>query len=351
MPAERVAIGEDGVRRGLLNMVAALAAGLAVGAAAQAHHSAAQFDTTKDIEIEGVVTEFDWKNPHIYMTIETTGPDGAAVTQEIEAGSGSVLLPLGLTRRSVAAGEHVVIRANPNRAGPGHTVLGRTLTKDDGTVLPLYITERSVLAPNEELADSIAGRWFSPFSNFGALAGARRSWTLTEEAQDQIAAFDTKTDSTQAECIPIGAPALMVYPVLTAIDVGEDTVTIDVDWMGAERVVHLDQAEHPADLEPSLHGHSIGHWEGDTLVVDTIGFTPHREGFGFGMPSSAGKHLVERFSLSEDRRRLVYEVTAEDPEYIVGLGEARAELEYRPDLQPTGVPCDLEIAQRFLREE
>jgi hypothetical protein len=260
-----------------------------------------------------------------------------------------VLLPLGLTEASVQPGEHVVVRANPSRRGPGRIVLGRTLTKDDGTVLPLYIAERSVRPPVEASATSIAGTWFSPLTEFAGLGAARReSWTLTEAAQAAIEAYDGATEAVHAQCVPVGAPALMVYPVTIVVTVEDHGVVFDIDWMSSRRVVHLDQSEHPTDLEPSLQGHSIGWWEGETLVVDTIGFAPHREGVGFGMPSGAGKHLIERFSLAPDGRRLSYEVTLEDPEFVVGQGSYSAQWDYRPDLTPSGEVCDLETAQRFL---
>ena len=76
----------------------------------------------------------------------------------------------------------------------------------------------------------------------------------------------------------------------------------------------LDLAEHPADAELTLLVHSIGWWEGETLVIDTVGFTAHRQGLGWGVPSSSRKHMVERLSLTADRRQLLYEFTLEDRE-------------------------------------
>jgi hypothetical protein len=331
--------------------VAALAAALALGAAARAHHSAAAFDTAAQITVEGTVVEYDWKNPHVYFTLAVAGPDGSTIEQDVEAGAGSVLLPLGLTPQSLKPGEHVIVQGNPNKRGEGHVILGREVLKDDGSVLPLNIASRSVRPAPDETAESIEGVWFAPFSAFGSIAGARRNWKLTPAAQGAIASYDAQVDSTHAQCIPIGEPALMLYPVATVIDVTDETVSLYVDWMTSERTVHLNQTEHPADLEPSLHGHSIGHWEGETLVVDTVGFALHREGFGFGMPSSEGKHLMERFSVAEDGKHLVYEATFEDPMYLEEPGSLTAELDYRPDLTPTREACDLAVAQRYQEEE
>ncbi len=329
--------------------IAALAACLALSTTAQAHHSAAAFDTTANVEIEGTVVEYAFKNPHVYFTLAVDQPDGTTVEQEIEAGAGSVLLALGLTPASLEVGDHVVVSGNPNRR-PGRVALGREVRKDDGTVLPLNIASRSALPPVDASTDTLAGTWFPPFSAFGGMTGARRDWSLTEAAQEAVASFDSVAEGTHAACVPVGAPMLMAYPVANVITVEDDTVTFDVDWMDAKRVVHLDQTEHPADLEPTLHGHSIGHWDGETLVVDSVGFTPHREGLGFGMPSSEGKHLIERFTVSEDGKHLIYEVTIEDPAYLLEPATAGAQLDYRPDLMLSGEECDLEVAQRYQEE-
>ena len=76
----------------------------------------------------------------------------------------------------------------------------------------------------------------------------------------------------------------------------------------------MDGCEHPANLAPSNQGHSIGWWEGDTLVVDTIGLEEHPWGNGRGIPSSTQRHSVERLTLSEDGRNVQVEYIVDDPE-------------------------------------
>ena len=126
------------------------------------------------------------------------------------------------------------------------------------------------------------------------------------------------------------------------------TAVFDIDCSNA-RVVHFD-ATVTLRISRRLQGHSIGRWEGDTLVVDTVGFLPHEEGIGFGLPSSGRKHLVERFKLDADRRHLDYDVTVEDPAYLKEAVHHSVQWEYSPDLEPSGVKCDLEIARRYLRD-
>src|SRR6187401_367568 len=77
-----------------------------------AHHSAAMFDSSKEIIVEGVVTEYQWKNPHSYLTVKTaTGP----IT--LELGPPSTLGPLGLKADTIKVGDNVKVRGNPPRRG------------------------------------------------------------------------------------------------------------------------------------------------------------------------------------------------------------------------------------------
>ena len=331
-----------------MNRHALIAMLLCLAAPAGAHHSAAMFDTSTEITFGGVITEYEWNNPHVYLTVRSVAPDGSTLEQEVEAGASSVLLPLGLTPDSLAPGDRVTVRANPNRRGTG-IVLGREVVTADGAVLPLFIGSRGIREPSRAEAESIEGTWFAPRDGFFAFNSGRRDWVLTDAGQAALEQFDSR-DATHAQCIPVTAPTLMVYPVVTTVSVSEEAVVFDVDWMTSRRVVHTDGRGHPEDVERSLHGHSIGHWEGDTLVVDTVGFADHREGTALGIPSGEGKHLVERFSLDDDRRHLDYEVVLEDPQYLGEPVTFGGQWEYRPDLEPTGLPCDLEVAQRYLSE-
>ena len=78
------------------------------------------------------------------------------------------------------------------------------------------------------------------------------------------------------------------------------------------RVVYMDGRSHPADPEPSNYGHSVGWWEGDTLVIDTIGYN---EDFWFGrrgLPHTDQLHTIERFT-RYNSDRIDYKLTVDDP--------------------------------------
>jgi hypothetical protein len=334
--------------------------GLTVAAGnAAAHHSPAMFDMTKDVTFEGTVTELSWRNPHIYFGVEIVGPDGKPLVQEIEAGPASNLVPLGMSADSIRPGDHVVVQAKPNRGGTGRTALGWVLTTADGVDIPLHVRAAAALAASRNAsssssgasAASIAGVWVPQAAGFSTLAQAAREWPLTAAGKAAVEATREARIAARSECMPFGPPALMVLPATTTIEVHDTVVDFKLDHMGVERVVHLDQASHPAGLEPSVLGHSIGHWEGRTLVVDTTGYAAHPDGYAFDLPSSASKHVVERFALSADGKHIEYRATVEDPEYLAGSVSHRALWDYRPEQKPSGLPCDRDSAGRFATQE
>ena len=323
---------------------------LAASSLALAHHSAVMFDTTQEIAVEGTVTRYVWRNPHVYMAIETVGPDGQTVVQQVEVGAPSVLAPLGLTPESLTIGERVTIHGNPHRTGANRIMLGRSLTREDGSRLPLNIAEQSLLQASTARATSLAGTWFSPLSGLRGFSRSSGTWNFTDRGRAERAAWDI-AQAAYGDCVPVTTPTLMIYPVATTIELRDDAVVFNVDWMTSQRIVYVDGREHPDTIEPSLHGHSVGHWEGETLVVDTVGFAAHSEGLTMGIPAGPRKHTVERFSLDPDGRHLNYEVVVEDPDYLAEPLTYRSQLDYRPDIEPTNLACDLETARRYRTEE
>jgi len=321
---------------------------LALAPRALAHHSAAAFDTQKEVRATGTVTEFSFRNPHVYLILQVKNPDGSTRRLEVEAGAASVLNPLGFNRNSIAVGDTVTIAGNPARARPDALMLGKDLVKQDGAYFPLFIASRSVYAAGSERATTIAGTWFAPFTEFNAFGAAARNWPLTDAGKAAVASFDPKA-TPQKDCIPVGEPNLMFYPVADTITVQRDRVVMRVDWMDSERVIFLDGRAHPPASQTFLHGHSVGHWEGDTLVAETTNFKEHPLGLATsGLPGSSRKHLVERFRLGEGGKALVYSGVLEDPVYLTRPVEWSGHFEYRPNMPQSNEKCDLAVAHKYL---
>ena len=107
----------------------AAACGLVVMAgAAQAHHSGAMFDRTKEVTITGTVKEFNWTNPHANFAVEVMKPDGSGELWGVEMNSPNNLVREGWTRTTIAAGDKVSVLINPLRDGkPGGVYVAVTL--------------------------------------------------------------------------------------------------------------------------------------------------------------------------------------------------------------------------------
>jgi hypothetical protein len=142
----------------------------------------------------------------------------------------------------------------------------------------------------------------------------------------------------------------MFYPVANTITVQRDRVTMKVDWMDSERTIYLDGRKHPPASETFPLGHSVGRWEGDTLVVETTSFKDHPMGLSTSLPSSTQKRLTERFGLSQDRKSLIYSGVIEDPVYLSRPVEWSGQWQYRPNMPHSNEKCDLEVARKFLRD-
>ena len=109
-----------------------LAAGLA--GPLHAHHSFAMFDTAKPITLVGVVSAFEWTNPHAYIELDTVGGTGDASHWSVELGSTSILMRAGWKFSTLKKGDKVTALVSPLRSGEPGGLLNR-ITLADGRVL------------------------------------------------------------------------------------------------------------------------------------------------------------------------------------------------------------------------
>ena len=110
---------------------AAVVALALAGGAAQAHHSFAMFDMTKEVTVSGTVKEFQWTNPHAYIQVVAKDAQGRDVEWSMEMGAPMYLYARGWRPRSLRAGMEVKVTLNPLRSGkPGGVV--RDVTTADG---------------------------------------------------------------------------------------------------------------------------------------------------------------------------------------------------------------------------
>jgi hypothetical protein len=116
----------------------------------------------------------------------------------------------------------------------------------------------------------------------------------------------------QASCWPTGVPGFLLYPVQPVYFVQTPKEVLMI-WQADHQVrrVYLN-AEHSAPVKPSWYGESIGHYEGDTLVVDTVGLDTRTRVDNFQTPHTDRLHVVERFHIIDAGKTLEVNLTVED---------------------------------------
>lgn len=317
---------------------------------AEAHHGFGRFDRSREIEVEGTLTRLDFVNPHSYVYFDVVQDDGSILEMGCEMRAATVLRRSGWSPDLFVEGVQVEVYGRPHRDDPTSCYV-ETLALGDAPALERYeqlsaapaqegsrnraarlssgepnlngdwAQEQYLLAnlpeggaqlvPKSMVADIEAGRIppaEAPNSGWGA-----RPVTLTDAG---LAAQEDLRQRSPAEdpnfnCSPTSILHDWVFDgPINRITQTSDTITIEYG-RGLTRTIHMDMEAHPASIEASIAGHSIGRWDGDTLIVDTVGFEPGA--VARGVPHSNQLHVVERFTLEPESLVLHREFAAEDP--------------------------------------
>jgi hypothetical protein len=314
------------------------AAALAVlGAAgpALAHHSRSNFALDQVIEMEGVVTEYAFRNPHAFVVVAVEEAPGETHEWTFEMNSTPVLARFGTTRDSLQVGDHVVARGNPDRNAERRFVYANVFVKDDGSEVwswgrlnaPAPGTPPPGAAPAPaQVAGStdFVGVWRIQFQAGFDVLGADRpdtelvtSLPVNEKGAAQVAAFDPDQNP-EWDCLPQSIPTILGHPYpFEIIRDDANTLRLLYEVNHVERIIHLGETEHPVGVAPTPTGHSIGRIEADgALAIETARFSDVRWGAGEGVDSGQQKTTREIYRLVEDGRHLELTVTMEDPEYL-----------------------------------
>jgi hypothetical protein len=335
---------------------------------ALAHHGGAEYDLTKTVEFKGKLTSVEMINPHSWIYFDVAGKEGKVSHHRCEMRSVHTLRRSGWTKERFPVGQQVTIEASPNRTDPLSCYL-QTILAADGTRMDRY--GQYVKAPNGGIEEvrgpivatktarparrpsgepNISGDWapvqlvmVNPSGTGGGLvpldqlsqykpgeraAGGGRGrgastgprlygGTELTAAGEKAAGNFKREDNPRFRCETTSIVFDWTFdgPV-DRITQNKDTIVLEYGQFGLKRTIFMNMKEHPPGVKPSRTGHSIGHWEGDTLVVDTVGFAP---GFlNTPVASSNQLHVVERFKLDPEKMALTRSYTAEDPVYLKG---------------------------------
>jgi hypothetical protein len=336
-----------------------------------AHHGAGTFDLSKSVTYTGKLTRVELINPHSWLYFDVTDADGRVSHHRCEMRSVHVLRRSGWAKEQFPVGQRITVEAAPDRGDPSSCYLN-TIRFDNGSHMDRYgqyvkapegairevrgpvvvpNTARQLRRPTGE--PNISGDWaaeqvvmvdprgtggglvplsqlsqFKPGERPAGAGGGRRGGAaptgprlyggseLTEVGQQAASSFK-REDNPRFRCETTSIIFDWAFdgPV-NRITQNKDTILLQYGQMGLKRTISMNLKEHPANVKPVRTGHSIGRWEGDVLVVDTVGFMPGV--LNAPVRHSDKLHVVERFSLDPKTMKLTRSYAADDPVYLKG---------------------------------
>jgi hypothetical protein len=321
---------------------------------AYAHHGAGRYDVSKKVALEGRLTRLDFVNPHSYVYFDVVGADGKVIAMKCEMRSATVLRRSGWSPEMFKPGVSIKVAGSAHRDDPtactvDTLTLGNTPTLERYQQLskanPIDRTKRPFRLPDGK--PNLAGDWAQEQQILARPPGGRVGLVPISQAAAIEAGKLPMPDGPAGWFPPpmkltaagtAAQQALRKQPTSENPRLSCQITSILFDWVfdgtinritqsaneikmeygaspGLTRTVHMNMKVHPANVAPSRAGHSIGRWEGDTLVVDTVGFLPGS--LAGTLPHSSKLHVVERFTLNPATLELTRDIVAEDPEYFV----------------------------------
>ena len=339
-------------------IIAGLFAALIIGQPALAHHSRANFDMETTLAFQATVTKFRYTNPHSFVFAEAPDKDGNMVEWVVELGSIPNLTHMNMNGDSLKPGDKIFIRGNPDRNTDKHYLFLDSITRQDGkrfAMEDVFSYGRQARASGEGKPGSkdFTGVWSIQRSTQDILNAARAApeLTLTAAGKTSMAAYNPD-ENPFFFCMPEGVPRNIgtVYP--TIIERKENQIIIKYEFSPLTRTVYLNQSQPAQKPERSVVGFSLGHMEGDTLVIETDNFIDEKWGIVSGLDSSSEKEVVERYTLLNDGHDLKVEVTVTDPHYLAAPYKVDYVWKYAPGFELTDyVECDPEAASLHLQLE
>jgi hypothetical protein len=320
---------------------------------AAAHHSTvAIYDASRTVEVTGIVREISWRNPHGQLLLEAADADGGTVTWEAEMPATVVLRILGIRQDLIAVGDRITLAGSPARrdepAMAARNVLLATgyelafggnvayfpAGRNGNLIGREYDDSNSAAAVAS--ADGIFRVWSTNMTDRAAFPMFKGGYPLNDAARAAQDEWDP-LDNDLLHCGAKGMPLIMITPAPLEFVRDGDTILMRLEEYDSRRTIHLN-ATADAPTEPTQMGYSRGHFEGESLVVETEGiraqyFDPD------GVPQSDRIRLVERFTPNADHSRLDYKITVTDPIYFTETFELSRYFVWKPEMTVQAYDC------------
>ena len=333
------------------------------------HHGMGTFNSSVNLILTGVVSDVALVNPHAYVYLDAILDDGEDIEPwRCEMRAGTVLRRSGWSEELFLAGDAITIEGIPDRTELNSCYVA-TVNFADGTSTDRYtqLSARDTTIADNHAAltadgrPNIFGDWAAEqrvnvdprgigTAGMGALLsdvqsgmgmgmgmgmGGAPGLSPTAAMRGAAADYVEARDNPRKNCKPTNIFNDWTFDQhVNQITEEGDTIVMKYGMMDLIRTIYMDQAEHPDNVW-SMWGHSIGRWEGATLVVDTVGFEPGLLNFRIPIMYSDQLHVVERFNYDHERRTLSRTWVAEDPLYLqeayIGQDEVQvSDLAYEP---------------------
>ena len=327
----------------------------------QAHHSMAEFDFNTIDEYQGEVIRLNWRNPHVELTLMVQDDDGTEFELEVEAQDVNTMSRRGLYPELINIGDVVRIAGHLSRRNSRLMSVTNVLLTNGteirfrGNPQPRWATQETETAGFGTVfgSESIEEIHANTDLEAGKEMGVFRVWMraraggfpselpLTASAIEHRQNW-TVADDPNTTCTVPGMPSSMrinpPHPI-ELLQREDGNITVHVEFFDVFRTVYMDSGIDPQAQEPSPQGFSLGHWEGETLVVNTTALNwPYFDNMA-QTPLSSSVEIYERFEPTADGRQLNYLMSVTDPENFSETITGAWVLDWWPNLEMQEYDC------------
>ena len=305
---------------------------------ASAHHSFSAEFTDDPGEVHGIVTSASYRNPHPRYRVEVTNADGSKESWELQASAVTGLRNAGWDRDFVQVGDEITVQGSLGRNGAKKLFI-RGLTKANGDTYPkqtAVTTDRNAINAtygknygyaklNEDAPFDISGPWRNSYKFRVTVDDLEPKPTpFTDEAREMYA-NTVHYDDYSLRCVAPGLPRIFGAPYdMDIVDAGSHYQIVYIEH-NTPRRVYMDGRAVPENYPDRPMGYSVGHWEGEELVIETTKLAPGfwLDGSGLPMSGGDGTRILERYTFAEDRLSMQRTMTIYDDYYTQPLVRTR----------------------------
>ncbi|HEY1755052.1 MAG TPA: DUF6152 family protein [Bryobacteraceae bacterium] len=340
------------------------------------------YETGRTVKLRGAVTRVDWVNPRAYFFINVKDSAGTVTNWALEIGNPLELERDGWKSSLVNIGDMLIVEGTPARGAARRALATSVVLERTGR--KIFVAAAKISRPVSQPAP----RWPDGHVRLGPAPGKKGYWgaasatALVETGvvvpmsregllvnladADKVAPFQPWAkavyeyrqrtllkDDPYSRCLPPGGPRQFQTPngfqFIEQPELGRVLVLLgggDRNW----RVIYMDGRPlgQGDDLVLTYYGTSVGHWEKDTLVVDSVGFNERFWMSANGLPHTEALHLTERFSRPE-LNTLKYEVTVSDPRTYTRPWSAGWTVQWVADQEIQEYFCEENAESTFVR--